>query len=135
MLDPTEVRPLDRFPEDLRAAIMAEVLQPDPPDRWRRVGAAQMANRGWWEWHWQRGLHPERHWDLRRQSIPKRIRKAVYERDGHKCLACGSTERLSLDHVQHWSMGGKDTVDNLRTLCQPCNSSRRDKTDEEWGRI
>lgn len=69
---------------------------------------------------------------LRRASIPERVRRRVYERDGHACAACGATQNLSLDHIVHWSKGGSDSEHNLRTLCLPCNSSRRDRTDEEW---
>lgn len=61
---------------------------------------------------------------LTRAAIPADTRRAVYQRDGHRCLRCGATDRLSLDHVIPWSQGGADDIDNLRTLCSPCNSSR-----------
>jgi 5-methylcytosine-specific restriction endonuclease McrA len=69
---------------------------------------------------------------LRRVPIPRRIRELVYERDGRRCLACGSIDFLTLDHIKHWSRGGSDSPSNLRTLCRSCNSKRRTKTDEEW---
>lgn len=59
-----------------------------------------------------------------RPWIPTKLRNAVYQRDGYRCLTCGSADRLSLDHVRPWSLGGKDTFENLRTLCLPCNWSR-----------
>lgn len=64
---------------------------------------------------------------VRRRDIPQRIRRAVFERDGNRCLFCGATERLSLDHIQPWSQGGADTLENLRTLCMPCNRQRGPK--------
>ncbi len=57
----------------------------------------------------------------KRQSIPMAIRRAVYERDGHRCLKCGSNRRLSLDHITPVTSGGDNSVDNLQTLCLPCN--------------
>lgn len=57
-----------------------------------------------------------------RPYIPLTIRTAVFERDGSRCVSCGTTEDLTLDHIYPWSLGGPDTVDNLRVLCRPCNS-------------
>jgi 5-methylcytosine-specific restriction endonuclease McrA len=59
-----------------------------------------------------------------RARIPDRLRIAVYERDGHQCVECDSTEDLSLDHIWPWSKGGQDSYENLRTLCRPCNSRK-----------
>lgn len=64
-------------------------------------------------------------WDVGRTDergyISPRLRKAIYERDGHACLECGATSDLTLDHIHPWSKGGDDTYDNLRTLCRTCN--------------
>ena len=59
-----------------------------------------------------------------RPWIPTSLRTAVYERDGYRCVECGSPERLSLDHIKPWARGGLDTYENLRTFCLPCNWSR-----------
>lgn len=59
-----------------------------------------------------------------RPAIPARIRRAVYERDGHQCVTCRSIERLSLDHIHPYSLGGSDTIDNLQTMCRSCNSRK-----------
>lgn len=59
-----------------------------------------------------------------RDYIPASVRRAVYLRDGYRCLRCRIPERLSLDHIIPWSKGGPDTVENLQTLCRPCNSSK-----------
>lgn len=59
-----------------------------------------------------------------RRPISQEIRLAVYARDGNKCALCGSTDDLSLDHIRPWSKFGSDHIDNLRTLCQPCNSHK-----------
>lgn len=48
--------------------------------------------------------------------------KMVFARDGNKCLRCGATERLTIDHVVPLAVGGSDAVDNLQTLCKSCNA-------------
>lgn len=60
--------------------------------------------------------------------IPKKVsagrRAEVIARDGSRCLACGTTEDLTVDHIKHQSRGGGHEVENLRTLCRSCNSRR-----------
>lgn len=47
------------------------------------------------------------------------IRKAVRERDGHRCRWCGRPgEDLEVHHVKYRSQGGADHASNLITLCQ-----------------
>ncbi|MFF9003630.1 HNH endonuclease [Streptomyces achromogenes] len=65
-------------------------------------------------------LGPQR----QRTGISEALRQFVYERDGYRCVRCGTTEDLTLDHVHPWVLGGKNSADNLRTLCRPCNSSK-----------
>lgn len=48
-------------------------------------------------------------------------RRTVYARDGYKCVKCGSTENLTLDHIVPKSLGGIGKVINLQTLCKNCN--------------
>lgn len=60
------------------------------------------------------------------------IRSAVLSRDGHTCVYCGSKEFIACDHVLPRSRGGRDTMNNLVAACRSCNSSKRDKTPEEW---
>lgn len=59
-----------------------------------------------------------------RAAIPATVRRAVYKRDGHACLECGAVEDLTLDHIYPWSLGGGDTVENLRVLCRSCNTRK-----------
>ena len=61
---------------------------------------------------------------LRRAAIPAAVRQFVLDRDGHRCVYCGATERLSLDHVMPFSRGGSDHPANLQALCLPCNWSK-----------
>lgn len=59
-----------------------------------------------------------------RANIPAAVRAEVMARDGYRCLFCGATEQLSLDHIIRYRDGGPDSVENLRVLCMPCNLER-----------
>lgn len=52
------------------------------------------------------------------------VRERIFSRDGYKCLKCGVTDDLTIDHIKHVWAGGTNNDDNLRTLCRSCNSSR-----------
>lgn len=56
--------------------------------------------------------------------ISDELRAAVYARDGHRCVECGSCKRLSVDHIVPESKGGATTLENLQTMCRPCNSEK-----------
>lgn len=60
-----------------------------------------------------------------RDHISDFIRDHVYERDGYRCVLCGATDDLTLDHIIPWSKGGPDTAGNLQTLCGSCNSRKK----------
>lgn len=70
-----------------------------------------------------------------RRDVRLSLRFAVLQRDGFRCVACGSTPALDLgcvlhvDHIQPFSKGGKTTIENLRTLCAPCNIGRGNRFD------
>lgn len=48
------------------------------------------------------------------------------------CEYCGSTEKLTLDHIIPVSRGGPNTLENVTIACKSCNSSKNNKTLEEW---
>ncbi|NLG35717.1 MAG: HNH endonuclease [Lentisphaerae bacterium] len=50
------------------------------------------------------------------------VRKVTaFERDGWKCVACGATENLELDHAVALMNGGSNDLDNLYALCHSCH--------------
>jgi 5-methylcytosine-specific restriction endonuclease McrA len=53
-------------------------------------------------------------------------RQNIYRRDDHKCIYCGDSENLTLDHVLPKSKGGKNTWTNLVTCCGNCNVRKGD---------
>lgn len=65
-------------------------------------------------------------------SVSPKKRQDVKERDGFACVACGSEESLSIDHVLPRALGGSDDMSNLQTLCRWCNTSKGTKTMDEW---
>lgn len=67
-------------------------------------------------------------------------RRAVFERDGYRCVRCGKAGRLECDHVVPLSVEpGQDpfNVEGLQTLCRGCHlaktaaENRAERTPEE----
>lgn len=63
----------------------------------------------------------------KRPPIPREVVDAVYSRDGGRCVYCGSTDNLQLDHIIPFSKGGATTLENLQLLCQKCNLEKSNK--------
>lgn len=63
----------------------------------------------------------------KRPPIPREVVDAVYRRDQGRCVYCGSTENLQLDHIIPFSKGGATTLENLQLLCQKCNLEKSNK--------
>ena len=38
----------------------------------------------------------------KRKHIPKAVREAVFKRDNYRCVNCGSTQNLEIDHKELW---------------------------------
>ena len=59
------------------------------------------------------------------RHVPSSLRAAVLARDGGKCLRCGATADLHVDHIVPVSLGGRTVFENLQTLCSlPFDPSR-----------
>jgi len=60
----------------------------------------------------------------RRERISADVRRAVFERDGGRCVHCGSSFDIQFDHVIPFSLGGAATAENLQVLCSQCNKRK-----------
>lgn len=56
------------------------------------------------------------------RSIPGETRKSVWERDGGKCVSCGTTaEPLEMHHRLPVTEGGDHSANNLELRCRSCH--------------
>ena len=65
--------------------------------------------------------------EKRSRHIPQKVRDKVWNRDGGKCVQCGSNKDLEFDHIVPHSEGGANTYRNVQLLCESCNRSKSAK--------
>ncbi|KAA6321853.1 hypothetical protein EZS27_028542 [termite gut metagenome] len=62
------------------------------------------------------------------EELTDEIKRQVFARDRYTCLCCGKERRkgvpLNADHIQPITMGGRNVVSNLQTLCKYCNTAK-----------
>lgn len=63
---------------------------------------------------------------LRKQLSARRITKRKVLKVG-RCVKCGATENLTIDHIKPLSKGGTNSKRNLQCLCGPCNWKKGSK--------
>jgi len=62
-----------------------------------------------------------------RRPLTQDVKDKVWNRDGGKCVECGSNEKLEFDHIIPFSKGGANTYRNIQLLCEPCNRTKSAK--------
>lgn len=70
----------------------------------------------------------ERYLDLR--TFKDKIKKAIWEKQNHKCAICGKEfdfEFMEGDHIKPWRKGGRTDIKNCQMLCRQCNRSKGSK--------
>ncbi len=60
----------------------------------------------------------------KRIGISTKLRYEILQRDGFKCVCCGSRDQLEIDHIKAVSDGGGNENENLQTLCWACNRGK-----------
>ena len=58
--------------------------------------------------------------DHRRKRIGEPLNRLAKERDGWTCVCCG-LPAYEAHHIEPFSLGGPDTLENLATLCAKCH--------------
>ena len=67
-----------------------------------------------------------------RHPISNELRQFVFLRDGNRCKYCWSKHNLGIDHKTPPALGGTNEPDNLRVLCEACNSRKGQRTAEDY---
>jgi 5-methylcytosine-specific restriction endonuclease McrA len=76
--------------------------------------------------------------DKHSHRAPALTNRGLFRRDQNICAYCGNqygNEKLTRDHVQARSRGGKDIWMNVVCSCSGCNRVKDDQTPEEAGMI
>ena len=60
--------------------------------------------------------------------------EALFNHQAGRCAACGSEDRLEIDHILPIVLGGSSDPSNLQLLCLPCNRSKGRKHPDDWSR-
>jgi 5-methylcytosine-specific restriction endonuclease McrA len=64
-------------------------------------------------------------------EIPQKVKYAVWERDGERCILCGSPHAAPEAHFIPRSKGGLGIEENIVTLCRECHRRFDQTTDRE----
>lgn len=62
-----------------------------------------------------------------KEIAKKSVRNEVFALYGKVCLACGSKNNITIDHVIPVSKNGINHISNYQPLCKSCNSKKGDK--------
>ena len=68
----------------------------------------------------------------KKNYISKKVRAVVLQRDGDKCLLCGTRDGLMVGHIVSVNKGGTSEADNLQTLCASCYRSEKGHSEVDF---
>ncbi|WP_435018027.1 HNH endonuclease [Tundrisphaera sp. TA3] len=61
------------------------------------------------------------------RHIPGDVKRAVWARDGGRCVQYQDDRYLEFDHIIPHTLGGANTFGNVQLLCRKCNNEKRDR--------
>ena len=72
------------------------------------------------------------------EDFTPELKKAIFERDGYKCVVCGRGIKdgvdIHADHIKPKDFGGKATFENGQTLCGQHNMLKKNFKQTETGK-
>lgn len=114
--------------------VYREAVKRRARERAARLRATEEGRAAWnakkEEW---RRAHPEKkaeqnrrdkQWRAQAGWITRQKRERVLKHYGAICVACCSTEDLTVDHILPVSAGGTSDLSNLQVLCGMCNAKK-----------
>jgi 5-methylcytosine-specific restriction endonuclease McrA len=69
---------------------------------------------------------------MRSNGVYKVSKKELIKLYSSPCIACGTTERVTIDHIIPIARGGIHGIGNLQSMCLKCNASKNNRTMSEW---
>jgi len=150
----SKVFPFDDVPMDDITTALAKFETSESIIRYTVDGKDYIQLVNWWKWQhaqwaWPSKMPPPPNWEdcicfcagtkvtrvnwpVSPDTIWRRIRRTIFERDSYTCRYCGAPAQ-HVDHVHPRSQGGGDELDNLVAACAPCNLSKGARTPQEAG--
>lgn len=58
------------------------------------------------------------------RKVNQAVKGSIIRRDGYRCVICGSTVKLEVDHCRALMNGGTNDENNLATLCDDCHTAK-----------
>ena len=58
------------------------------------------------------------------RDVSQSLKQKVKQRDDNRCVICGSTTKLEVDHRRALMNGGNNSFGNLGTLCDDCHTEK-----------
>lgn len=70
------------------------------------------------------GMFRSSYKEMKEQSryLSTEVKRKVSKRDKGQCVVCGTKEKLHYHHINHFSKGGTNSVENIVLLCASCHA-------------
>ena len=106
--------------------------QKEHPEAWKQINLkASAVYRKTEKGKWSKKVYRY----LLRNNLAGKIDREAWERKllrlNGKCQWCGTSEKITIDHITPLSKGGTNDIDNLQPLCIHCNTSKGNKGEEK----